>query len=256
MYFFLRNFSCLEISLTTARVPRFLVSIITTDKTISYDAYLTQLFFAIFLGASQFFLLAAMSYDRYVAICKPLHYTTIMSKSVCHKMVAASCLAGLLTISPGLILGLELEFCDADITDHFFCDPSHVLKLSCSDTQVIELLSFALAIITLLITLALVMLSDANILRTILKIPSAQQQRKAFSTCSSHVMAVPISYDSCIFMYIKPSAEGRVSLNKGAAVLTTSVAPVLNPFTYTLRNKQVKQALKDTVKKCSFAVLK
>ncbi|XP_007518176.1 olfactory receptor 6C74-like [Erinaceus europaeus] len=254
MYFFLRNFSILEISMTSVCIPKFLASIITMDKTISYNACVTQLFFAIFLGGSEFFLLAAMSYDRYVAICKPLHYATIMSNRVCTQLVITCWLTGLLIISPGLLMGLELEFCDANTIDHFCCDYSPVLKLSCTDTRVIELLSFVLAIFTLLITLALVMFSYANIIRTIVKIPSAQQQRKAFSTCSSHMIVVSISYGSCIFMYIKPSAEERVALNKGVAILITSVAPMLNPFIYTLRNKQVKQALKNIVKKYEFSI--
>ncbi|KAM6214280.1 olfactory receptor 6C74-like [Rhynchocyon petersi] len=237
MYFFLRNFSFLEISLTSVCIPRYLFSIMTMDKRISYNSCLTQLFFAIFLGVSEFFLLTVMSYDRYVAICKPLHYTTIMNTRVCTRLVVISWLAGLLTISPGLIMGLGLEFCDSNVIDHFACDYAPILKLSCTDTTVIELLSFILAIITLLSTLALVMLSYTNIIRTILKIPSSQQRKKAFSTCSSHLIVVSISYGSCIFMYIKPSAEERVTLNKAVAVLSTSVAPVLNPFIYTLRNK-------------------
>ncbi|XP_004469770.2 olfactory receptor 6C74-like [Dasypus novemcinctus] len=256
MYFFLRNFSFLEISFTSVCIPRFLVSIVTMDKTISYDACVSQLFFLIFLGASEFFLLAAMSYDCYMAICKPLHYATIMSSKVCIQLVLGCWLSGVLVISPGLIMGLDLEFCDANVIDHFACDYSPVLKLSCTDTQVIELLSFILAIVTLLITLTLVILSYAHIIKTILKIPSAQQRKKAFSTCSSHMIVVSISYGSCIFMYIKPSAEDRVSLNKGVAILSTSIAPVLNPFIYTLRNKQVKQALKDMLKKSAFMTLK
>ncbi|XP_075408993.1 olfactory receptor 6C74-like [Tenrec ecaudatus] len=256
MYFFLRMFSFLEISVTSVCIPRYLFSIMTKDKTISYDACVAQLFFAIFLGASEFFLLAAMSYDRYVAICKPLHYVTIMNNRVCTQLVVTSCLAGLLTISPGLIMGLDLEFCDANIIDHFACDYSPVLKLSCTDTQVIELLSFILAIVTLLITLGMVVLSYANIMGTILRIPSAQQRKKAFSTCSSHMIVVSISYGSCICMYIKPSAEERVAVNKGIAVLITSVAPVLNPFIYTLRNKQVKQAFRDVILKKVFITLK
>ncbi|XP_055971613.1 olfactory receptor 6C74-like [Sorex fumeus] len=256
MYFFLRNFSTLEISLTSVCIPRFLYSLMTMDKTITYNDCVTQLFFTIFLGESEFFLLAAMSYDRYVAICKPLHYINIMNNRVCTQLVATSWLAGLLTISPGLIMGLELEFCDGNAIDHFFCDYSPVLKLSCTDTRVIELLSFILAIFTLLFTLSLIMSSYLNIMRTILKIPSTQQRKKAFSTCSSHLIVVSLSYGSCIFMYIKPSAEERVALNKGVAVIITSVAPVLNPFIYTLRNKQVKQALKDTVKRYIFTTLK
>ncbi|XP_049740861.1 olfactory receptor 6C74-like [Elephas maximus indicus] len=252
MYFFLRNFSFLEMSFASDWIPRYLVSIVTMDNMISYSACMTQLFFAIFLGAPEFFLLTAMSYDRYVAICQPLHYATIMNNRVCTQLLVTSWLAGLLTISPGLIMGLRLEFCDANIIDHFGCDYSPVLKLSCTDTRSIEFLGFITATVILLITMALVILSYAYILRTILKIPSAQQRKKAFSTCSSHMIIVSISYGSCIFMYIKPSAEERVALNKGVAVLNTSIAPLLNPFIYTLRNKQVKQALKDVIKRGIF----
>ncbi|XP_006884004.1 PREDICTED: olfactory receptor 6C76-like [Elephantulus edwardii] len=255
MYHFLRNFSFLEISLTSACIPRYLFSIMTMDKRISYNACVAQLFFVIFLGSSEFFLLAAMSYDRYVAICKPLHYATIMSSRVCTQLVVISWLAGLLAISPGLIMGLELEFCDANVIDHFVCDYSPVLKLSCTETSVIELLSFILAIAILLGTLMLVMFSYGYIIKTILKIPSALQRKRAFSTCSSHMIVVSLSYGSCIFMYIKPSAEERVALNKGITLLIVSVTPVLNPFIYTLRNKQVKQALKKIIKKQCIQIL-
>ncbi|XP_068952897.1 olfactory receptor 6C74-like [Petaurus breviceps papuanus] len=254
MYCFLRNFSFLEISLTSVCIPRFLVSTVTMDKRISYNACVVQLFFLILLGSSEFYLLAVMSYDRYVAICKPLHYSSIMNSQVCTKLILACWLAGLLSISPGLIMGLQLDFCDANVIDHFVCDYSPVLQLSCTDTQVIELLSFFLASLTLLVTLALVLLSYANIFKTILRIPSREQKKKAFSTCSSHIIVVSISYGSCIFMYLKPSAKERVAFNKGVAILTTSVAPLLNPFIYTLRNKQVKQAFRSVTRKIFFSI--
>ncbi|XP_004700924.1 olfactory receptor 6C74-like [Echinops telfairi] len=256
MYFFLRNFSFLEMSFTSVCIPQYLFSLVTRDKTICYEACMTQLFFAMLFGISEFFLLAAMSYDRYVAICKPLHYTTIMNSRVCTQLVAACWLVGLLIVSPGLILCLGLEFCDDNLIDHFGCDLSPFLKLSCTDTRTIDLLGFISAIFILLITLTLVILSYVCIIRTILRIPSAQQRKKAFSTCSSHMIVVSISYGSCIFMYIKPSAQDTVALNKGIAVLNTSVAPVLNPFIYTLRNKQVKNALNDIIQKFIFFTLK
>ncbi|XP_012305976.1 olfactory receptor 6C74 [Aotus nancymaae] len=249
MYFFLRNFSFLEVSFTTVCIPKFLVSMATGDKTISYNNCAAQLFFTILLGATEFFLLAAMSYDRYVAICKPLHYTTIMSPRICNLLVFASWMAGFLIIFPPLLMGLQLDFCAANTVDHFFCDVSPILQLSCTDTDIIELMMLLSAILTLLVTLVLVILSYTNIIRTILRIPSSQQRKKAFSTCSSHMVVVSISYGSCIFMYVKPSAKERVSLNKGIALLSTSVAPMLNPFIYTLRNKQVKDVFKHIVKK-------
>uniref|UniRef100_A0A8C6W7Z1 Olfactory receptor family 6 subfamily C member 65 n=1 Tax=Nannospalax galili TaxID=1026970 RepID=A0A8C6W7Z1_NANGA len=208
MYFFLRNFSFLEISFTTLCIPRFLISIATGSTAISYNS----------------------------SICKPLHYTAIMNHKVCNHLVIGSWSADFVIISPPVIMGLQLEFCDSNIIDHFTCDSSPMLQIA--------------SVFTLILTLALVILSYELILRTILKLPSAQERKKAFSTCSSHVIVVSISYGSCIFMYIKnlDFLKG-VALNKGVAVLNTSVAPMLNPFIYTLRNQQVKQAFKDFTKK-------
>ena len=250
MYFFLRNFSFLEISFTTVCIPRFLVSIVTRDITISYNSCVTQVFFFILLGSTEFFLLTVMSYDRYVAICKPLHYTTIMNSRICNQLVISSWLVGFLIIFPPVIMGLQLDFCDSNIIDHFTCDSSPMLLISCTDTAFLELMAFFLAVFTLMVTLTLVILSYVFILKTILRIPSAEQRKKAFSTCSSHLIVVSISYGSCIFMYVKTSAKEGVALTKGIAVLNTSVAPMLNPFIYSLRNQQVKQSFKNLVKKC------
>lgn len=250
MYFFLRNFSFLEISFTTVCIPRFLVSIVTGDRAISYHSCMAQVFFFILLGATEFFLLTAMSYDRYVAIWKPLHYTTIMNSRICNQLVVSSWLAGFLIIFPPVIMGLQLDFCDSNVIDHFTCDTSPMLLISCTDTAFLELMAFFLAIFTLMVTLTLVILSYAFILKTILRIPSAEQRKKAFSTCSSHIIVVSISYGSCIFMYVKTSAKEGMVLTKGIAVLNTSVAPMLNPFIYSLRNQQVKESFKKLVKKC------
>lgn len=250
MYFFLRNFSFLEISFTTVCIPRFLVSIVTGDRTISYHSCMAQVFFFILLGATEFFLLTAMSYDRYVAICKPLHYTTIMNSRICNQLVVSSWLVGFLIIFPPVIMGLQLDFCDSNIIDHFTCDTSPMLLISCTDTAFLELMAFFLATFTLMVTITLVILSYAFILKTILRIPSAEQRKKAFSTCSSHIIVVSVSYGSCIFMYVKTSAKEGMVLTKGIAVLNTSVAPMLNPFIYSLRNQQVKESFKKLVKKC------
>nr|XP_008519256.1 PREDICTED: olfactory receptor 6C3-like [Equus przewalskii] len=252
MYFFLRNFSLLEISFTTVCIPRFLITIITRDKTISYNNCTAQLFFFIFMGITEFYLLTAMSYDRYVAICKPLHYTTIMNKRVCILLVFCAWLAGFLNIFPPVILFLQLDYCSSNIIDHFACDYFPLLQLSCSDTWLLEVVGFYSAIVILLFTLALIILSYMFIIRTILRLPSTSQRKKAFSTCSSHMIVISISYGSCIFMYANPSAKENASLTKGVAILNTSIPPMMNPFIYTLRNQQVKQAFKDTVKKVMF----
>lgn len=249
MYFFLRNFSILEISFTSVFVPKMLVNIGTGDKTISFAGCFTQYFFAIFLGASEFYLLTAMSYDRYVAICKPLRYTTIMSRRLCIQLVLCSWFSGFVVIIVLHIMTLQLRFCASNIINHYYCDYTVLLHLSCSDTYLIELIEFVLAAITLIVTLMLVILSYTHIIRTILRIPSVRQRKKAFSTCFSHMIVVSLSYGSCIFMYINPSIKDAATFNKGVAVLNTSVAPLLNPFIYTLRNKQVKIAFKDMVSK-------
>ncbi|XP_073070390.1 olfactory receptor 6C1 [Manis javanica] len=252
MYFFLRNFSLLEVSFTTVSIPKFLGTIITGDKTIPFNDCIAQLFFFILLGVTEFYLLAAMSYDRYIAICKPLHYRTIMNRRVCTLLVFSSWLLSFLIIFPALLLLLNLDYCRSNIIDHFTCDYFPLLQLSCSDTKFLEIMGFSCAVFTLMFTLALIVVSYMYIIRTILRIPSSSQRTKAFSTCSSHMIVISISYGSCIFMYIKFSAKDRMSLSKGVAVLNTSVAPMLNPFIYSLRNQQVKRAFVDMARKTVF----
>ncbi|XP_003988951.3 olfactory receptor 6C2-like [Felis catus] len=251
MYLFLQNFSFLEISFTTACVPTYLYMISSGDKTITIKACFSQIFFIVLFGATEFFLLAVMSYDRYVAICKPLHYVTIMNNRVCWNLILSCWVSGLLIIFPPLGLSLHLEFCDSDI-DHFVCDASPILKNSCSDTWFIEQLVIVCAVLTFIMTLVCIVLSYIYIIRTILRLPSAQQKKKAFSTCSSHMIVVSVTYGSCIFMYIKPSAKDEVAINKAVSLLTTSVAPLLNPFIYTLRNTQVRRSFHDILKRLAF----
>ncbi|KAM6214277.1 olfactory receptor 6C68-like [Rhynchocyon petersi] len=251
MYFFLQNFSFLEISFTTACIPRFMHSISTGDRTITYNACAIQLFFIDLFGVTEFLLLAVMSYDRYVAICKPLHYRIIMSSRVCKIMVVCCWMVGFVMIFSLLILVLNLQFCGSNVIDHFGCDVPPMLKISCSDTALIELMIIICAVLTFIITLVCVVLSYIYIIKTILKFPSVQQRKKAFSTCSSHMIVVSITYSSCIFIYLKPAKE-KVEINKGVSVLISSISPMLNPFIYTLRNKQVKQAFNDTLKKITF----
>ncbi|XP_057343888.1 olfactory receptor 6C2-like [Manis pentadactyla] len=251
MYFFLRNFSILEIIFTTVCVPRFLYSLTTGDRRVTYNACIIQLFFVFLTGAAEYFLLTAMSYDRYVAICKPLYYTTIMSDRVCTILVLLCWLIGLIVILPPLSLGVELDFCNSNLIDHFGCDASPLLMIACSDTQFIEQLALVMAVLTLIFTLVCVAVSYTYIIKTILRLPSSQQRKKAFSTCSSHMIVVSITYGSSIFIYMKPAKEG-VAMNKVVSLLNTSVIPLMNPFIYTLRNKQVKQVFKDSIKKMAF----
>ncbi|XP_007953261.1 olfactory receptor 6C2-like, partial [Orycteropus afer afer] len=192
MYFFLQNFSFLEISFTTACVPTYLHIILTGDRTITIKACFSQVFFIVLFVATEFFLLAVMSYDRYVAICKPLHYVTIMNSRVCRILILCCWVSGLLIILPPLGLSLYLEFCDS-VINHFVCDASPILKNSCSDTWFIEQLVIVCAVLTFITTLMCVVLSYIYIVKTILRLPSAQERKKAFSTCSSHIIVVSIT---------------------------------------------------------------
>ncbi|XP_064141220.1 olfactory receptor 6C2-like [Loxodonta africana] len=256
MYFFLQNFSFLEISFTSACIRRYLYNMSVGDRTITYNDCIIQMFFTDLFGVTEFFLLATMSYDRYVAICKPLHYVTIMNNKVCRRLILYCWTAGLLIILPPLSLGLNLEFCDSNVIDHFACDASPLLKISCSETWLIEQVVIVCDVLTFITTLVCVVLSYVYIIKTILQFPSAQQRKKAFSTCSSHMIVVSITYGSCIFIYVKPSAKNSVAINKGVMALTTSIASVLNPFIYTLRNKQVKQAFNDSIKRIALFLKK
>ncbi|CAO2581771.1 Olfactory receptor 6C4 [Lemmus lemmus] len=254
MYFFLRNLSLLEVCFTLVMVPKMLVDLVSTRKVISFVGCGTQMYFFFFFGSSECFLLSMMAYDRFVAICnplryaaicRPLHYTTVMSRRLCFQLVLGSWFSGFIVVVVPHAMTLQLPFCASNIINHYCCDYTILLHLSCSDTHFIEVIQFFLAAMTLIFTLLLVILSYTYIIRTILRIPSAQQRKKAFSTCSSHMVVVSLSYGSCIFMYINPSVKDAANFNKRVAVLNTSVAPLLNPFIYTLRNKQVKIAFKD-----------
>ncbi|XP_004692519.1 PREDICTED: olfactory receptor 6C2-like [Condylura cristata] len=249
MYYFLQNFSFLEISFTTACIPRYLYSLSTGDRTVSYSACLSQIYFEYIFVVTEFFLLTIMSYDRNVAICKPLHYVTIMNPRVCKMLVFCCWMMTFLLIVPLFILLLGLEFCDSNAIDHFACDANPLIKISCSDTGLVERMVIICSVLIFILTLMCVVLSYAYIIRTILRFPSAQQRKKAFSTCSSHIIVLSISYGSCIFVYTKPSSKDDMTMNKGITLFPTSISPMLNPFIYSLRNKQVIQAFNDLVTK-------
>ncbi|KAG8509418.1 Olfactory receptor 49 [Galemys pyrenaicus] len=248
MYYFLRNFAVLEIWFTSVIFPKMLTNILTGYKTISRAGCFLQTFLYFSLGTTEFFLLAVMSFDRYVAICNPLRYASIMSKRVCVQLVLCSWMIGLLLIVVPSSMIFQQPFCGPNVINHFFCDNFPLLELVCADTRFIELLGFITAIFTLLGTLSVTATCYGHILHTILRIPSGKERHKAFSTCSSHIIVVSLFYGSCIFMYIRSGKGGQAEdRNKVVALLNTVVTPMLNPFIYTLRNKQVKQAFREQV---------
>ncbi|XP_007444888.1 olfactory receptor 49-like, partial [Python bivittatus] len=237
----------LEIGFTSVVTPQTLSHLLMGNKNISYVGCMIQSFLYFYLGTTEFFLLAIMSYDRYLAICNPLRYPSIMSKSLCTSLTLCCWIASFLLIIGPSVVFLQFPMCDSNILDHFFCDNTPLNHLVCGDTRLLELLGFITASLSLLGTLTISVVFYINIIKTVLSIPSARGRKKAFSTCSSHFIVVSITYGSCIFLYINPAQDSKMELAKMVAILNTIVSPLLNPFIYSLRNKQVQEALKDHI---------
>ncbi|XP_003466162.1 olfactory receptor 6C74-like [Cavia porcellus] len=247
MYFFLSIFSFGECGFITTVIPKLLTIFLSGRQKISFAACFTQAFAFIFLGASGFFLMGVMSLDRYLAICKPLHYPTIMSPRTCILLVTACFSLGfLLTVIPVVKLS-QLSFCGPNVIPHFFCDVGPLARLSCPENPSIERLAYNNASSLLFISFLMTVIAYSNIVVTILRLPSAYERQRAFSTCSSHLVVLSLMYGSCIFIYVKPKRRSRLDTNREAALVNTVVTPLLNPVIYTLRNKQVHQALRDAV---------
>ncbi|NXF56528.1 OR6F1 protein, partial [Oceanites oceanicus] len=247
MYFFLSNLSFLEIWYTTACVPKALVVLLGGDPTISFASCLLQMYFVFSLACTEYILLAAMAYDRCLAICFPLHYNSIMNRTLLTQLAIGSWFCGFLSMAIPAYMISTLSFCGPNVINHFFCDVAPFIVLSCTDTSLVELVAFIIAVIVILGSCTITLLSYIYIISTILRIPSAIDQQRAFSTCSSHLTVVIIWYGSTIFLHIRPSIKDKVDLTKTVRVLNTIVTPLLNPFIYSLRNKEVKKALKRTV---------
>ncbi|XP_015265477.1 PREDICTED: olfactory receptor 2AP1-like [Gekko japonicus] len=246
MYFFLGNLSSLEICYTSTVIPRMLVSFLTGDKTISLLACLAQLYSFGTLAATECYLLAVMSYDRYLAICKPLRYSVFMNARISIQLAIYCWGSGLLGSTVVIALTSNLSFCKSNEIDHFFCDFPPLIKLACNDTSLAEIaLSVVCSIISVFPT-ALTLTSYICIINTILRIPTNIGKQKAFSTCSSHLIVVTIFYGSLLAVYLVPSSK---NLNKILSVFYTLLTPLFNPLIYTLRNKEVNRALRKYLNK-------
>uniref|UniRef100_A0A8C7DW35 Olfactory receptor n=1 Tax=Naja naja TaxID=35670 RepID=A0A8C7DW35_NAJNA len=237
MYFFLGNLSCLETCHISNIVPKMMAGLLTDKNTISFTSCFVQFFFFSYLMATECYLLSAMSYDRYLAICKPLHYTTSMTTRICIQLAASSWISSLIAGFILLSVMLQLTFCGPNEIDHYFCDTYPIMKLSCSDTT--ELVDFILALMVIIVPLCMVITSYIYIISTVLKIPSAQGRKKAFSTCSSHLTVVVLFYSTTLFTYARPKAMYAYNSNKLVSVLYTVIVPLLNPLIYCLRNKEI-----------------
>ncbi|XP_074838680.1 olfactory receptor 10A4-like [Carettochelys insculpta] len=245
MYFFLVNLSFLEICFTTSVIPQLLVHLLAEEKTISVPCCAAQMYVFTAMGLTECCLLAAMAYDRYMAICHPLHYTTIMSGRVCALLAGASWLIGILVqVIPSMWI-FSLPFCGSSHIHHYFCDAPPMEKMVCADTTKIKAVGFMVTVLFIMSPFLLILLSYIRIISTILKLPSSEGRHKAFSTCSSHLMVVILFYGTALFTYLVPKSSSTTDRDLLISLLNTIVSPILNPIIYTLRNKEVKGALRN-----------
>ena len=249
MYFFLGHLSAMEMLTTSTIVPMMLWGLLLPGmQTDSLTACVAQLFLYLALGTTEFALLGVMAVDRYVAVCNPLRYNTIMNSHTCISVVIGSWVFGFLSEIWPVYATFQFTFCKSNVLDHFFCDRGQLLKLSCDDTLFTEFVLFLMAVFIIIGSLAPTIVSYTYIVSTILKIPTASGRRKAFSTCASHFTFVVIGYGSCLFLYMKPKQTQAAEYNKIVSLLISVLTPLLNPFIFTLRNDKVKEALRDGVK--------
>uniref|UniRef100_A0A8C5F2W1 Olfactory receptor n=1 Tax=Gopherus evgoodei TaxID=1825980 RepID=A0A8C5F2W1_9SAUR len=252
MYFFLGNLSCLETCYTSIIMPSFLVSILTEDRTISFNGCLTQYFFFSSMVSMECLLLSVMSYDRYLAICNPMHYATRMSGRLYLQLAGGSWTGGFLCSGIITLSIFQLTFCGSNGIDHFFCDLIPLIKLSCNDPQLMEILLFTLCLIFLVVPFLLTLMSYICIIVTILRIPSTTGRKKAFSICSSHLVVVSIFYGTLLIVYMFPTTNTLRDFKKVLSVVYTVLTPLVNPLIYSLRNKEVKEALRKAIRKFMF----
>ncbi|XP_064124389.1 olfactory receptor 8G50-like [Loxodonta africana] len=256
LYYFLSSLSFIDLCYSTVITPKMLVNFVTEKNTISYPECMTQLYFFIFLIISECHMLAVMAYDGYVAVCNPLLYNVTMSCQVYSWLVVEVYMMGLIgaTVHTGYML--RVVFCKAKIINHYFCDLFALMELSCSSTYINEVVLFCLSAFNIFAPILVILGSYVSIIASILLIHSTVSRSKAFSTCSSHISAVTIFYGSAAFTYLQPSSVSSMDQGKLSSVFYTIIVPMLNSLIYSLRNKDVKSALKKSLRKDYFALTK
>ena len=252
MYFFLKHLALTDLGYSTTVGPKMLVNFVVDQNTISYYFCAIQLASFLVFIISELFILSAMSYDRYVAICNPLLYNVVMSPKACSSLMLGSYLMAFSGAMAHTGCMLRLTFCDANTINHYLCDILPVLQLSCTSTYVNELVVFIVVGINVIVPSVTIFVSYGCILSSILRISSTEGRSKAFSTCSSHIIAVSLFFGSGAIMYLKPSSVGSMDEGKISSVFYTSVVPMMNPLIYSLRNKDVKTALRKTFSRRRF----
>ncbi|XP_066217567.1 olfactory receptor 5B2-like [Saccopteryx leptura] len=253
MYFFLSNLSLVDLCYSSAVTPKVMAGLLIGNKVISYNACAAQMFFFGAFVVVEIYLLSSMAYDRYAAVCKPLHYTATMTTGVCVRLAIGSYIGGFLLASLFVADIFSLSFCKSNVVNHFFCDVLAVLALSCSDTHISEVFIVFMSSFHVFFALLVILISYLFIFKTILKLRSAQGHQKALSTCTSHLTTVSIFYGTVIFMYLQPSSSHSMDTDKMASIFYSMVIPMLNPLVYSLRNKEVKSAFKAVVEKAHFS---
>uniref|UniRef100_A0A8D0GZQ0 Olfactory receptor n=1 Tax=Sphenodon punctatus TaxID=8508 RepID=A0A8D0GZQ0_SPHPU len=249
MYFFLSNLSFVDLCYSSVVTPKLLLDLVEREKAISLSGCVAQMWFFCLFVATECFLLAVMAYDRYVAISKPLLYTVIMSQKVCAQLTSVPYFFGLINATTHTTMTFHLSFCDSREINHFFCDIPAVIDLSCSDTQLNKMVLFSLSFIFGSLSCFIVIFSYIYIIIAILRIRSAESRHKAFSTCSSHLTAVGIFFGTLFFIYVRPSSSFSIDEGKIVSMFYTVVIPMLNPFIYSMRNKEVKDSLRKVMGK-------
>ena len=249
MYFFLFNLSLIDLCYSSVFTPKMLINFISKKNIISYVGCMTQLYFFSFFIISEIYVLTSMAYDRYAAICKPLLYNAAMSPKVCSSLMLGSYLMAFSGAMAHTGCMLRLTFCDANTINHYFCDILPLLELSCTSTYVIELVAFIMAGINIIVPSLTIFVSYGLILSSILHIKSTEGRSRAFSTCSSHIIAVSLFFGSGAFVYLKSSSTGSLDEGKISSIFYTNVVPMMNPLIYSLRNKDVKNALRKTLRR-------
>ncbi|XP_041536116.1 olfactory receptor 8K3-like [Microtus oregoni] len=248
MYFFLRHLAITDLGYSTAIGPKMLANFVVIQNTISFNFCATQLSFFLLFIACELFILSVMSYDRYVAICNPLLYNVIMSQTICWVMVAVPYIYSVFVSLIVTINVFSSSFCGYNVIHHFYCDGLPLISLLCSNTDKAEMIILVLSGINLISSLLVILVSYLLILRSILRMNSAEGRKKAFSTCGSHLTVVTVFYGTLIFMYVQPKSSHSFNTDKIASIFYTLVIPMLNPLIYSLRNKDVKHALRKTGK--------
>ncbi|XP_039390465.1 olfactory receptor-like protein OLF1 isoform X1 [Mauremys reevesii] len=249
MYFFLSNLSFCDLCFSSILSPKMLLNFLAEKKSISFSACAVQMNLCIIFADVECLLLAVMAYDRYVAICNPLLYTVTMSRRLCKELVVGAYAVGLVDSVIETCFTFRLSYCSSNIINHFFCDIPPLLALSCSDTRINEIMMYVFMSCIIVSSLVTVLLSYVYIISTILQISSAEGRRKTISTCSFHLTAVVLLFGTLLFIFLRPPSSYSMDTDKMASLFYTLVIPVLNPLIYSLRNTEVKDAVRRAMNK-------